>query len=75
MFTLLQTILLCGINPRHWLDKFLWACAENGGMPPEDLSPFLPWQMDEQRKQALSRPLPSRAPFPPNAGFESYDSS
>ena len=75
MFTLLQTILLWGINPRHWLDRFLGACAENGGTPPTDLSPFLPWQMDEHRKQTLSRPPPSRIPFPPNAEFESYDSS
>ena len=62
MFTLLKTILLWGLNPRHWLDRYLWVCAENGGAPPSDLSSFLPWQMDEQRKQTLSRPPPAGTP-------------
>jgi transposase len=62
MFTLLKTILLWGINPRHWLDSFLSVCAENGGAPPSDLSSFLPWQIDEQRKQILSRPPPAGTP-------------
>ena len=57
MFTTLQTILQWGINPRHWLHSFLLACAENGGASPLDLSPFLPWEMDEQRKQKFSRPM------------------
>ena len=57
MFTTLQTLLLWGINPRHWLYSFLLACAENRGASPLDLSPFLPWKMDEERKQKLSRPM------------------
>jgi transposase len=74
MFTILKTILLWGINPRRRLDSFLSACAENGGAPPSDLSSFLPWQMDEQRKQTLSRPPPARTPSP-DLKFESFDSS
>jgi transposase len=57
-FTLLQTILHWGLNPRHWLHSFLSACADNGGNPPEDLSPFLPWQMEQACQVELSRPLP-----------------
>ena len=57
MFTKLQTILLWGINPRHWLHSFLSSCADNGGQAPLDLSPFLPWEMDEERKQKLSCPI------------------
>ena len=57
MLTLLQTILRWGINPRHWMTAFLSACAENGSQPPSDLSPFLPWKMDEDRKQFLSQPI------------------
>lgn len=56
MFTTLQTILQWGINPRHWMRSFLSACAENGGVAPLDLSPFLPWEMTEERKQNLSSP-------------------
>jgi transposase len=59
MFTVLQTILLWGINPKHWLQLFLQACADNGGQTPADLSPFLPWQMSEQRRQQLFLPLPA----------------
>ncbi len=57
MFTMLQTILLWGLNPRHWLYAFLQACAENGGNTPFDLNPFLPWEMDEERKELLAQPL------------------
>lgn len=57
MFTLLQTVALWGINPRHWLYAFLHACAENGGKTPSHLSTFLPWEMSEGRKEELTRPL------------------
>jgi transposase len=62
MLTLLQTVIHWGINPRHWLTALLTACAENGGKLPEDLSPFLPWSMDEKQKQRLSKPLPAAIP-------------
>lgn len=64
MFTTLQTILQWGINPRHWMHSFLSACAENGGVAPFDLSPFLPWKMDKERKQKLSYPRPAGQPTP-----------
>ena len=64
MLTLLQTIKLWGIDPRHWLMDFLNACAANGGKSPTDLSPFLPWEMDEERKQFLSKPFLSEWPWP-----------
>jgi transposase len=62
MFSVLQTLLLWGLNPHHWLSAFLQACAENGGQSPADLSPFVPWQMSAERRKALSRPLPVIAP-------------
>ena len=64
MFTLLQSVLLWGLNPCHWLHAFLQACAENEGKPPRVLSPFLPWAMSEARKQELSRPLAVDWPVP-----------
>ncbi len=57
LFSILQTVILWGLNPRHWLHAYLAACAENGGLPPADLTPFLPWAMDEVRRQELTRPL------------------
>ena len=58
MFSVIQTVLLWGLNPPHWLSAFLQACADNGGQSPSDLSPFLPWQMTSQRRQELARPVP-----------------
>ncbi len=58
MLTVLQTILRLGINPRHGMIALLTACAENGSKPPTDLSPFLPWTMDGERKPFLSRAIP-----------------
>jgi transposase len=62
LFAILQTLVLWGINPRHWLRCYLAACAENGARAPQAIDPFLPWAMDEARRAALSRPDPSRAP-------------
>ena len=62
MFSVLQTILLWGLNPHHWLSVFLQACADNGGQSPADLSPFVPWQMSAERRAELSRPLPVMMP-------------
>jgi len=56
MFSIFQTVALCGLNCNHWLRTYLTACAENYGKVPEDLSPFLPWQMDENRRHKLSNP-------------------
>jgi len=56
MFSIFQTMILGGLNCRHWLRSYLTACADNHGQPPEDLSPFLPWAMDEKRRQQLINP-------------------
>jgi transposase len=64
LFSVLQTIILWNINPRHWLTVYLTACAENGGKPPTDLTPFMPWAMDEARLCELKQPL-KQAPNKP----------
>jgi transposase len=56
MFSIFQTMALCGLNCNHWLRSYLTACAENHGKAPEDLSPFLPWEMDKNRRNKLSKP-------------------
>jgi hypothetical protein len=38
------------------LQEYLEACAEAGGTAPADLTPFLPWEMSEERRQHLARP-------------------
>ena len=67
MFSLFQTVLLWKLNPHHWLCSYLTACAENGGHPPADLSPFLPWEMSEPRRQQLGKPVPMMTADPPVA--------
>jgi transposase len=77
LFSILQTLVLWGINPRHWLIRYLQACAENGGKAPRNIDSFLPWSMDEARRTELTRPYPPSTP-PPVSAVESvpiHDSS
>jgi transposase len=62
LFSILQTLPLWGINPRHWLMCYLTACADNGGQAPGNIVPFLPWSMDKTRRAALSGPDTARTP-------------
>jgi transposase len=57
MFSVLQTVILWGLNPHQWLSAFLQACADNEGKSPADLSTFLPWQMTPERREALAQPV------------------
>jgi transposase len=66
MFSILQTVVLWGLNPRHWLSAFFHACVDNGGKPPPDLRAFLPWDMTDERKHQLAQPVPVQgAPVAP----------
>jgi transposase len=58
MYTQLLTIKHWGLNTHHWLQEYLEACAIQGGAP-ADLAPFLPWQMNEERRQHLCKPPPA----------------
>jgi transposase len=62
MFSVLQTTVLWGLNPRHWLSAFFDACAAHGGQTPTDLRAFLPWQMTEERRHQLAQPVLVQAP-------------
>ena len=54
MYSIIGTLKMNGIDVLRWLEEWLETCAANGGRPPEDLSPWLPWSMGEKRKRALS---------------------
>ena len=56
MYSVLGTLSMNGIDVLRWLDAWLTACAENGGRPPVDLSPWLPWTMSEERRRELTAP-------------------
>lgn len=48
LFTLLQTLLKNGLNPRIWLLDYFEACAKNGGRAPDPLDKFLPWNFSHR---------------------------
>ena len=56
MYSVVGTLNLNGINVPRWLDAWLAACAQNGGQPPDDLAPWLPWSMDDARRRELTVP-------------------
>jgi transposase len=62
LFSILQTLGLWDLNPRHGLMRYLQACADNGGTAPPNIEPFLPWSMDDARRAEFTRPYPSQAP-------------
>jgi transposase len=54
LFSILQTVLLFKLNPKLWLKMYLEACAQNGGLPPQNAAQFLPWELTEDQRRALS---------------------
>jgi len=54
MYSVAGTLKMNGIDVRRWLREWLTACAENGGKPPDDLAPWLPWSMSEERRRELA---------------------
>ena len=56
MYSVVATLSMNGIDVLIWLQAWLKACADNGGKPPDDLSPWLPWSMSEARRRELTAP-------------------
>ena len=56
MYSVIGTLTLHGIDVPRWLKAWLTACAKNGGWPPDDLPPWLPWAMGEERRRDLTAP-------------------
>ena len=56
MYSVIGTLNLNGIDVLRWLEGWLMACAHNGGRPPDDLAPWLPWSMDDARRRELAAP-------------------
>jgi transposase len=54
MFSLLTTLAHWKINPRLWLLWYLESCAAADGKAPNDIQPFLPWNLSPERHAALA---------------------
>jgi transposase len=61
MFSLLATLAHWNLNPRRWLTWYLESCAASGGKTPEDIQPFLPWNLSAERRAALAMPTTTPA--------------
>jgi transposase len=53
LFSILATLSLWKLNPRSWLTWYLQGCAAAGGKVPQDISPFLPWNLSPEKKKEL----------------------
>src|SRR4051794_13708734 len=56
MFSILATLSLWKLNPRRWLTWYFERCAVAGGKVPEDIQPFLPWNLDAAKRNELGEP-------------------
>ena len=54
LFTLFQTCLLWGINPKKWLELYFADCAANKGRAPINVDKYLPWNMSQEMLSSLS---------------------
>lgn len=53
LFTIIQTVLLHGHNPRLFLQSYFEVCAKNGGKAPQDSDVHLPWNLSDEQREAL----------------------
>ena len=54
MFSVFATLAHWKVNPRRWLTWYLESCAAAGGRAPDDIRPFLPWNLSAERRAALA---------------------
>jgi transposase len=54
LFSLFATLTMAKVNSRKWLTWFLESCAQNGGQVPEDITPFLPWKMSQDKRREMT---------------------
>lgn len=54
MFSLFATLAHWELNPRRWLALYLESCAAAGGKAPDDIQPFLPWNLSAEQRAALA---------------------
>jgi len=62
LFSILATLKLWQINPRLWLHWYLQSCAAAGSQVPNDIEPFLPWNLSEDMRTKLRMGMPTEIP-------------
>src|SRR5271168_4573388 len=56
LFSIFATLSMWKLNPRKWLTWYFEQCAAAGGKAPENIQPFLPWNLSEETKRELGEP-------------------
>jgi transposase len=56
LFSILATLSLWKLNPRRWLTWYFQGCAAAGGKVPEEIPPFLPWNLSPEQRKELGAP-------------------
>jgi transposase len=56
LFSIFATLSLWKLNPRRWLTWYFEHCAAAGGQVPEDIQRFLPWNLDNAKRNELGEP-------------------
>jgi transposase len=56
LFSIFATLSLWKLNPRKWLMWYFEHCAASGGRVPEEIPPFLPWNLDAAKRNELGEP-------------------
>ena len=68
MFSLFATLARWNINPRKWLTWYFESCAAAGGTAPDNIEPFLPWNLSDEKLASLAlRSPPPATDHPPVA--------
>jgi len=62
LFSVLATLKLWQINPRLWLNWYLQRCAEAGSQVPNDIEPFLPWNLSADMRTKLRMEMATQKP-------------
>lgn len=54
LFTILQTWMIWGINPKKWLEWYFNDCAANKGKVPDSIEKYMPWNMTKEALETIS---------------------
>ena len=65
LFTIVQTWMLWGVNPKKWLELYFNDCAANKGKAPASIEKYLPWNMTQEMLDSLSVESSMTNPDPP----------
>jgi transposase len=57
-FSIIQTLLINGVNPTRFFAAYFETCAANDGQAPENLEELLPWNLSQEQKDVWGYPEP-----------------